>query len=132
MKNWKTKEDYFTTWLSEQGLWRAVKKSRALRGERVEDIEWGPFSVEVKTRSKIPQYVRGWMKQAQTNSQSRLPILIWHQDHMSGGSQLVVLTLDNFVHMLAQLTSERGFDERDEEVFDREFDSLTGCGDDPL
>lgn len=109
MKYWKRAEKVFTDWLSSQGLWKAVRKSRALRGEGVEDIEWGPFSIELKTRKTVPQYLLQWMKQAATNSQSRLPIVVWHQDYMRAGSQLVVLTLESFVHLLHQLT--RGGDD---------------------
>ena len=106
MKTWKRGESRFTEWLSKQGLWVAIRKSRALRGERVEDIEWGPFSVELKTRKTIPQYLLGWMRQAQVNCQGRTPLVLLHQDRMRVGSQLVVLTLDNFVRMLKKMQKE--------------------------
>jgi len=106
MKNWKEGEKRLTAWLSEQTLWKAVRKSRAMRGDAVEDIEWGPFSVEYKSRKTIPQYMKEWMAQVEKNSEGRMPIVVWHEDRMRMGKQFVVMPLELFAFLAGCLYNE--------------------------
>lgn len=99
MKTWKEGEKRLTTWLNNQTLWKAIRKSRAMRGDAVEDIEWGPFSVEYKSRKTIPQYMKEWIAQAEKNSGLRMPIVVWHEDRMRLGKQFVVMSLDLFAFL---------------------------------
>lgn len=99
MKNWKEGEKRLTAWLNEQTLWKAVRKSRAMRGDAVEDIEWGPFSVEYKSRKTIPQYIKEWVAQAEKNAESRMPIVVWHEDRMRMGKQFVIIPLELFTFL---------------------------------
>ena len=99
MKTWKEGEKRLTAWLNKQTLWKAIRKSRAMRGDAVEDIEWGPFSVEFKSRKKMPQYIKDWMAQAEKNAESRMPIVVWHEDRMRMGKQFVVMPLELFVFL---------------------------------
>ena len=99
MKTWKEGEKRLTAWLNEQTLWKAIRKSRAMRGDAVEDIEWGPFSIEYKSRKTIPQYIKDWVAQAEKNAESRMPIVIWHEDRMRMGKQFVVVTLELFTFL---------------------------------
>ena len=104
MKTWKKKEIQLTEWLTEYGPWVAVRKSRAERGEAVEDIEWGPLSVELKTRKSCPpQYLLDWLEQAKTNCADKLPIVVIHRNGMRKGNQLVCLTLADFVRLLKEV-----------------------------
>jgi len=75
-----------------------------MRGEAVEDIEWGPLSIEHKTRKRpIPDYLHDWMAQAETNSGTRIPVVVWHQDGMHLGKEFVIMTLRDFVNVLLYL-----------------------------
>lgn len=103
MKNWKEGEKRLTAWLNEQYLWKAIRKSRAMRGDAVEDIEWGLFSIEYKSRKKIPQYIKDWMTQAEKNAESRMPIVVWHEDRMRMGKQFVVMPFELFVFLVSYM-----------------------------
>ena len=101
MRTWKAKEAQLTEWLTKTGLWVAQLRSRYLRGEAVEDIEWGECSVELKTRKAFPpQYLVKWLAQAETNKGWRTPVLVIHKDGTRMGKQLVVLSLADFVKLL--------------------------------
>ena len=101
MKNWKNKEIVLVEWLNTKGLWLAERMSRGLRGEAVEDVQWGPFSIELKTRKSIPpQYLLDWLAQAKANSEGRIPIVLMHKDRMQWGEQVVMIPLTDFVGML--------------------------------
>lgn len=75
----------------------------------MEDISWGPISVELKTREEIPAYVKMWMKQAKRNSEGKIPVVVWHEDRMGMGKQLAILTLDDF-RALVELAYGKGTD----------------------
>ena len=106
MKTWKAKEKQLTEWLTEWGPWQAVRKSRALRGERVEDVAWGPFSVELKTRKSTPSLeMLGWLEQAEANCDGKVPIVIAHRDSMRKGEQVVMMTIATFTDLI-----EKAFD----------------------
>jgi len=78
-----------------------------MRGEAVEDIEWGPLSLEHKTRKRpIPDYLQGWMAQAEKNSDIRIPAVIWHQDGMHLGKEFVIITLTDFINLVKHLWEE--------------------------
>jgi hypothetical protein len=96
VKTWKNKEVQLTEWLN-GNPWPATRKSRALRGEAVEDIEWGPVSVELKTRANFPpQYLLDWLTQAERNAEGKVPALIIHKDATRLGNQLIILRLSDF------------------------------------
>ncbi len=100
MKTWKTKEKTLTEWLSLQELWPAERKSRALRGEAVEDIAWGPISIELKTRKSPPQYLTDWLEQAKLNAEGKVPLVVVHGDRMRMGEQICMLTLTDLLSLL--------------------------------
>jgi hypothetical protein len=111
MKSWSQKEKALVDWLNEVGVaWEAVRRSRALRGEAVEDIEFGPLSVELKTgRKLLPKYILSWLDQAETNCEDRIPVVVAHNDRMRKGEQVVILRFQDFVRLL-ELHIERGED----------------------
>ncbi len=106
VKSWKRKEVELTDYLNAAKLWKAVRRSRGLVGEAVEDIEWGPLSIELKTRRGWPPgYMRDFFSQAERNSGTRAATLVLHGDRMRLGQQHVVMTLDEFVALLQKVRS---------------------------
>lgn len=101
VKGWKEAEKRLTIYLSHLGV-PAVRRSRAMQGEAVEDIEWGPFSVEYKTRAKFPGYVTDWIKQAVANCVDRIPIVIWHRNNKRYKDDLVLIRLGDFVALISE------------------------------
>lgn len=101
MKAWKRYEQRLTAWLS-RGKVVAIRESRWLRGEAVEDVSWGPLSIEAKTRKTIPKYVKEWLAQAKSNCQSRMPVVIWHENHMRMGDEVVLLRLSDLYTIIEE------------------------------
>lgn len=102
MKTWKEFEKKLTEWYSYLGP-AATRMSRALRGEKVEDIAWWKFSIEAKTRKKIPGYLHKWMKQAVANSGGKTPVIHWHQDREKIGEDYVILKAEAFRYFMSLL-----------------------------
>lgn len=71
--------------------------SRPFRGDAVEDIAWGRFSIEHKS-SKVgaPAYLLQWMKQAVTNCVGKIPLVHWHTDGQHIENDLVILRAEDF------------------------------------
>ena len=108
MKSWKQKEIALVEWLNAKKLWVAKRMSRGRRGEAVEDVQWGPFSVELKTRKFVPKYLLDWLAQAKANSKGRTPLVLLHKDRMLWGEQIVLLTLNDFIDMACYLRQTKG------------------------
>lgn len=107
VKSWKRKEIELTEYLGQAGLWPCIRRSRGLVGEAVEDIEWGPLSIELKTRRGWPPgYMKDFFTQAERNSGKRTATLILHGDRMRLGQQHVVMTLEEFVALLQKVRSD--------------------------
>jgi len=105
MRTWKEGEKRYTEYLSLRP-WAAIRKSKGLRGEGVEDIEWGPLSVELKTRNKCPQYLFDWLIQAEKNRDNRIPMVILHQDGDRLNKGIILMRIDWFIHLLIELTTK--------------------------
>ena len=61
------------------------------------DIEHPTLSIEVKSRKKIPAWLEGALRQAETSAKNgRLPVVVLHQDGQRYTGSLVVLRLENF------------------------------------
>jgi len=107
VKTWKEGEKRIAAWYSESGH-PATRRSTALRGEAVEDIEWGWFSIEVKTRKTVPQYVHEWMEQALRNAELRTPVIHWHQDRQHLDDDYVVMRAKDFRRWVSLILSVPG------------------------
>ena len=99
-KTFKEVEKQIAVWLSRDGVY-AQRKAATWQGvhivdQQYEDIDWGAFSVEVKSRKQIPQYIHDWMRQAVSNCQDRIPFVVWHQDWTQYGKEYVILYLEDF------------------------------------
>jgi len=104
VKGWKRKEIELTDYLNDAKMWPALRRSRGLRGEAVEDIEWGPLSIELKTRKGWPPgYMEDFMRQAHTNCGDRTATVVMHGDYMKMGDQHVVMRLEDFVGLLKEV-----------------------------
>jgi len=106
MKSWKEKEKELTEWYSDIGP-KAERVSRLFRGERVTDIVWGLFAIEVKTRKKIPKYLHEWMKQAEMNANIEIPVVHWHQDCRRAKDDYVVMYARHFRYLMSLLMALR-------------------------
>lgn len=102
MKNWKRGEKKITEWYSDLGP-EATRTSRYFRGEAVEDVEWGKFSIEIKTRKKIPQYIHDWMAQAEANARDKIGVVHWHQDHQRLDNDLIIMRACYFRYFMSLL-----------------------------
>ncbi len=109
MRSWKAKEKQFVEWLNEEALpWVAERMSRAFRGEGIEDIKYGPFSLELKTGSNVvPGHMEDWLSQALENCGGRIPIVIVHRDRMKRGDQVVMLRYRDWIRLLYEMLEER-------------------------
>jgi hypothetical protein len=92
---WKAIEKRIANWLS-QGPIKATRQSKIFMGEAVEDISWGPMSVEVKSRGVVPKYIDQWLEQATTNAGGKIPVVLWHRDGMHEGKQFAILKASDF------------------------------------
>ena len=102
MKSWKYAEKRIAEWYSDLGP-DASRKSTAQRGQAVEDIEWGKFSIEVKTRRTVPGYLHEWMEQAAANAVTKTPVVHWHQDHQHTENDFVVMRAQDFRYFMSVL-----------------------------
>jgi hypothetical protein len=98
---WKAIEKRIANWLS-QGPIKATRQSKIFMGEAVEDISWGPISVEVKSRGVVPKYIDQWLDQATTNSDGKIPAVFWHRDTMREGKQFVILKASDFKYIIEE------------------------------
>lgn len=107
VKGWKRKEIELTEYLNDANIWTATRRSRGLRGEAVEDIEWGPLSIELKTRKGWPPgYLSDFMEQAHANCGERRATVVLHGDYMKMGEQHVIMKLDEFVGLLKKVRED--------------------------
>jgi len=88
--------------------WKAVelKICRMLGGDRTgptgrdtSDCVHPWLGVEIKTRKRVPGYIRDWVEQAKSNIKlpGRLPIVVWHQTGDRYTDALVLLRLGDFL-----------------------------------
>lgn len=89
--------------------WKAVERAVAeiLGGKRVPvtgrsrgdapDIEHDIFSVEVKTKQKLPAWLHDAMEQAEKAQRgNQLPLVVLHQKHRAAGDAYAVVRLKNW------------------------------------
>jgi hypothetical protein len=103
-KNWKDVEKGITDWLNEQGIWEAERRSTQGLGTEIEDISWGPISVEVKTRQSFPAYLHLFVKQSEKNSDGKIPIVVMHQNMKRRHDDYVVMRMETLIRLLKALT----------------------------
>ncbi len=72
------------------------------RGRRAApDIEHPTLSVEVKSRKRLPAWIKDAVTQAEASAQKpQLPVTVLHEDGRRYADSLVVLRLEDFVRRL--------------------------------
>ncbi len=92
MKDWKACEHRVAALLGGE----RVPVSRRERGHSP-DISHGCFSIEVKSRKRLPAWIEEALRQAEACAQDgRLPIAVLHQEGRPYADFLVVLRLKDF------------------------------------
>ena len=98
MKDWKQAERRVARLL---GGWRVPVTGRQ-RGD-APDISHDRFSIEVKSRRKLPAWLEDAMRQAEASAKDgQLPIAVLHQDGRKYRDSLVVLRLRDFAGYLKE------------------------------
>lgn len=78
------------------------------RGNAVEDIRVSDFiSVEVKSRKALPKYLIRWVEQANRNCEGKMPVVLIHPDYTQMGEQGVMMSLEDFRELVAELHERR-------------------------
>ena len=66
-------------------------------GMRTPDVETPNFTIEVKHRKQLPQWIEEAMRQAVRNATpDKLPLLVLHERGRHHGNDLVVVRLSDF------------------------------------
>jgi hypothetical protein len=86
--------------------WKRVesKVAQVLGGRRIPcpgragpDVAHPWLAVEVKSRVKVPAYLRTWLRQARAGADpAKLPIVVLHESGTAHGDDLVILALADF------------------------------------
>ena len=91
MKDWKACERKMAALLGG----KRVPVSGRARGHSP-DIQHERFSIEVKSRKKLPAWIEDTIKQAEACAQDRqLPLVVLHQDGQRYQEALIVMRLKN-------------------------------------
>lgn len=75
-------------------------------GRATADVVSNSFSVEVKHRRRLPQWVKDAVEQARHGAGERLPIVILHESGQRHADDLVVLKLSSFQEWFGEVTRE--------------------------
>lgn len=99
-------------------LWKAVERKicRAFGGQRrgptgrdQSDCVHDWLSIEIKSRASAPDYIEGWMVQAEDNAEpGQLPIVVWHRKGGKYTDDLILMRASDFLDWLGDSKSERG------------------------
>jgi hypothetical protein len=122
MKSWKKYEKDLTSFLDSKCGWEAIRRSRAMMGEEVMDIEWGPISIEAKCKANRPQYLESWLEQASQNRESMIPIVIWHQAYEGLEKDVVIMRLHSLLTLMQHIITDQGSDKYEIEKVLRELE----------
>lgn len=96
MKDWKTAERR----VAEELGGRRVPVSGRQR-EDAPDVEHPTLSIEVKSRKRLPAWIRDAIEQAEASAQPpQLSVAILHQDGDRFGNAMVVMRLEDFKRRL--------------------------------
>jgi len=65
-------------------------------GESRRDVEHPHWSIEVKHRQKLPDWIHSAMKQAETEADGRVPIVVLHEKNLKYEESYVIMRLHTF------------------------------------
>ncbi len=75
-------------------------------GESRRDVEHDKWSIEVKHRKKLPDWIHDAMGQAVIEAEHRVPIVVLHEKQMKYEDSYVILKIKDF----KEITDEQGMD----------------------
>jgi len=88
-------------------LWKTVErrickkhggKRRGVTGKGESDCIHPWKAIEVKSRKKMPQYLRTWIRQAVINAEAgKLPLVHWHEPGTSDADDIVFMHFCDFL-----------------------------------
>ena len=66
-------------------------------GESRRDVEHPRWSVEVKHRKSLPEWLHSAMRQAELEAEHRVPIVVLHEKGLTYEKSYVIIRMDDFV-----------------------------------
>ena len=66
-------------------------------GESRRDVEHPRWSVEVKHRKSLPEWLHSAMKQAEIEAEHRVPIVVLHEKNLTYEKSYVIIRMDDFI-----------------------------------
>lgn len=95
-KNWKRMERKVA---GDLGGKRVIEK-----GYNLEDVSHPIFSIECKTRKKLPASLESWYNQAKTNApKGKIPVVVLHETGKRRKNDFVVLKYEDFRDLCGDL-----------------------------
>jgi len=105
---WNTNWDFLSTmdWRSWMTTWKHCERmiAKLLGGERTgcngesrRDVEHPRWSVEVKHRKSLPEWLHSAMRQAELEAEHRVPIVVLHEKGLTYEKSYVIIRMDDFI-----------------------------------
>jgi len=66
-------------------------------GESRRDVEHPRWSVEVKHRKSLPEWLHSAMRQAELEAEHRVPIVVLHEKNLTYEKSYVIIRMDDFI-----------------------------------
>ena len=66
-------------------------------GESRRDVEHPRWSVEVKHRKSLPEWLHSAMRQAELEAEHRVPIVVLHEKGLTYEKSYVIIRMDDFI-----------------------------------
>ena len=66
-------------------------------GESRRDVEHDRWSVEVKHRKSLPEWLHSAMRQAELEAEHRVPIVVLHEKGLTYEKSYVIIRMDDFI-----------------------------------
>ena len=88
-----------TTWKhSERMVAKLLGGERTgCNGESRRDVEHPRWSVEVKHRKSLPEWLHSAMRQAELEAEHRVPIVVLHEKGLTYEKSYVIIRIDDFI-----------------------------------
>ena len=97
---------YFSLFNNDMTTWKHCERmvAKLLGGERTgcngesrRDVEHPRWSVEVKHRKTLPEWLHSAMRQAELEAEHRVPIVVLHEKGLTYEKSYVIIRMDDFI-----------------------------------
>ena len=97
---------YFSLFNNDMTTWKHCERmvAKLLGGERTgcngesrRDVEHPRWSVEVKHRKTLPEWLHSAMRQAELEAEHRVPIVVLHEMGLTYEKSYVIIRMDDFI-----------------------------------